>query len=466
MPPRLENLAQPGVYALNGVGGVDHPTHLGREGKKGNHLVPDPAPRAHHGGEFLAPWAALKRIQFGQCRLGAGCGVDRLDGRCQRLAILPVGIVQAVAYQVHDAGLQRCFGVHHLQGLTHALEAIGDRNQHIVATPGLHVIEDFHPELCTLGVFYPDAQDVTGAVSQHAQSQIDGLVTHHTVFSDLHAQGIKEDHRVHRLQWAGLPGGDFAHDGICDAADELGRHVYGVHLGQKCLNLAHRHAASVHGDDLVVKTSEAALVFADELRLKAASTVTWHLNANSTTVSDDGLGTGAVAVVGDSFGFVLSGAVTQVVTHLRTHGAFDESLLEILKNVSELLFGHRTRDQLLEHLLTELRQGRFAARCGCLGLARHENSFVECYALHTKFLTGSSCHRLLKTPALKPNSSRPDPLRVALCQLGVQICHHGEVLMAVGSVPGYIAGTIYQKSVQPQLLVRQEVGAVILHLLQ
>ena len=24
---------------------------------------------------------------------------------------------------------------------------------------------------------------------------------------------------------------------------------------------------------------------------------------------------------------------------------------------------------------TELRQGRLAARCGCLGLARHENSF-------------------------------------------------------------------------------------------
>jgi hypothetical protein len=54
------------------------------------------------------------------------------------------------------------------------------------------------------------------------------------------------------------------------------------------------------------------------------------------------------------------------------HGAFDESLLEILKNISELLFGHRTRDELFEHLLAELRQGRFAARCGCLGLARRE----------------------------------------------------------------------------------------------
>ena len=77
----------------------------------------------------------------------------------------------------------------------------------------------------------------------------------------------------------------------------------------------------------------------------------------------------------DPFGFVLSVAVTQVVAHLRARGAFDENLFGFLKNVSELLFGHQARDELFEHLLAELRPGRFAARCGCLGLARHENSF-------------------------------------------------------------------------------------------
>jgi hypothetical protein len=72
MPPRLENLAQAGVHALNGIGGVNHPAHLGREGKERNHLVPDPAPGGGHSGEFLAPRAALKRIEFCQGGLGTG----------------------------------------------------------------------------------------------------------------------------------------------------------------------------------------------------------------------------------------------------------------------------------------------------------------------------------------------------------------------------------------------------------
>jgi hypothetical protein len=38
--------------------------------------------------------------------------------------------------------------------------------------------------------------------------------------------------------------------------------------------------------------------------------------------------------------------------------------------------------------LGELRQGRFAARRGCLVIARHENSFGGLLCLATKFLTG------------------------------------------------------------------------------
>jgi hypothetical protein len=55
-----------------------------------------------------------------------------------------------------------------------------------------------------------------------------------------------------------------------------------------------------------------------------------------------------------------------VVAHLGTQGALNEGFLEILEDVFELLFGHRTRYELFEHLLAELRQGRFAARSGCL----------------------------------------------------------------------------------------------------
>jgi hypothetical protein len=41
MTARLDDLAQPGVEALDGIGRVDHPTDRRREGEEGN----DPIPR-------------------------------------------------------------------------------------------------------------------------------------------------------------------------------------------------------------------------------------------------------------------------------------------------------------------------------------------------------------------------------------------------------------------------------------
>lgn len=53
----------------------------------------------------------------------------------------------------------------------------------------------------------------------------------------------------------------------------IGRDIDRVHLGQEALDLAHRYAACVHGDDLVVKAGEAALMLANELRLERALAV-------------------------------------------------------------------------------------------------------------------------------------------------------------------------------------------------
>lgn len=90
---------------------------------------------------------------------------------------------------------------------------------------------------------------------------------------------------------------------------------------------------------------------------------------------DEGFGAGAVTVATDTFGSDMPTAVAKVVAHLGSHGAFDESILEILEDVLELLLGHWTCNEMFEHFLGELRQGRFAARRGSLVIARHENSF-------------------------------------------------------------------------------------------
>lgn len=123
-----------------------------------------------------------------------------------------------------------------------------DRNEHVVAASGLHVVEYLHPELGPFGVLDPNTQNVAGAVRQHSQRQVNRFVAHHIVLANLHAQGIKKDHRVHRLQGAGLPGGDLAQHGVRDAADEVRGHVNGVHLGHETLYLAHCHATGIHVD--------------------------------------------------------------------------------------------------------------------------------------------------------------------------------------------------------------------------
>lgn len=91
---------------------------------------------------------------------------------------------------------------------------------------------------------------------------------HYRILANLHPQRVKENDRVHRLQGAALPSRDLAHDGVGDAADEVGRDVYRVHRGEKTLDLAHRHSVGIHGDNLVVKAGKATLVLANELRLE------------------------------------------------------------------------------------------------------------------------------------------------------------------------------------------------------
>ena len=107
MPSRLDDLAQPGVDALDGVGGIDHPADGWWKREERNDPIPGPPPGRGHGREFLAPRPLGKGLQFRHGRFGAGCCVNRLDGRRQCLAILPTGVVQTVADQMNDAGLRR-----------------------------------------------------------------------------------------------------------------------------------------------------------------------------------------------------------------------------------------------------------------------------------------------------------------------------------------------------------------------
>ena len=69
MPARLDDLAQPGVDALNGIGRVDYPADRRREGEEGDDAVPCPAPGGGHGGKFLSPWPLGQKPQVQPWRL-------------------------------------------------------------------------------------------------------------------------------------------------------------------------------------------------------------------------------------------------------------------------------------------------------------------------------------------------------------------------------------------------------------
>ena len=216
VPTRFDDLAQPRVHALDGVGRVDHAPHFGWEGKERYHPVPGPAPGSYNGRELLTPWPHLKCVEFSLGGLCAHRRVDRFNGRSQRPAVLPAGKVQAVANQMHDAGLKRRGREHRTQRLWHAFEPVRHSNQDVLHATGLQIVEDLHPELRPFGVLHPYPQDVATAIGQHAQGQVHGLGAHHYILANLDAQRIKKYHRVHRLQWATLPGRDLAHHFVGD----------------------------------------------------------------------------------------------------------------------------------------------------------------------------------------------------------------------------------------------------------
>jgi hypothetical protein len=214
---------------------------------------------------------------------------------------------------VHDARLQRGCREYRSERLADALEAIGDRDQDVAHAAGLQVVEHLHPEFGALGVLDPQSQDVARAVGQHAQGQVDRLVAHHRLFADLHAQRVEEDHRVHRLQRARLPGPDLGHHRVGDRADELRADLGAVLLGEETLDLAHRHAARVHGHDLVVEAGEAALVLGDQDRLERALPVARHLDTQRPILGQHGLAAGAVAMVARVIGLGRTRRVAQMV---------------------------------------------------------------------------------------------------------------------------------------------------------
>ena len=195
--------------------------------------------------------------------------IDRPDRRHDGFTVFPGDEGKAVSDQVNDAGLNQRLRKHRRDRLRKALQAIDDRDQNVVDAPNFQLVHDLEPELRAFGLFDPQAQNLFLAIGIESERDIDRLVFNEALIADLDPQGVEENDRVDGIERPVLPLAHLVQDGIGDPADEIGRDVDAVKLGQMAPDLAHRHAAGVQAQDLVVEPVEPGLAFGDKLRLES-----------------------------------------------------------------------------------------------------------------------------------------------------------------------------------------------------
>src|SRR3954469_15339161 len=108
--------------------------------------------------------------------------------------------------RVDDAGLDRGLGEDGRDRLRKALQAVDDRDQHVLDAPVPQLVHDPQPELGALVLLQPQAQDLLGAVGADAQGDVHGLVADQPLVAHLDPERVEEDQRIDRLERPRLPG--------------------------------------------------------------------------------------------------------------------------------------------------------------------------------------------------------------------------------------------------------------------
>ena len=108
----------------------------------------------------------------------------------------------------------------------------------------------------------------------NADCQVDRFGTNATGITDFGMDAIQVDHGVNSIKWSGLPLLYFVQYAIGDRGNKRRRHFNAIYLSKVLLDFPHRHATGIQREDLVIKSYPAGLMLANDLRLKAAFTVT------------------------------------------------------------------------------------------------------------------------------------------------------------------------------------------------
>src|SRR5512134_362413 len=317
--------AQLGVQAFDGVRGVNNPANVIWKSEERDHLRPISLPGLSDGGIFLSPWAISKVIELCQSGFGILGLVNLLERRRYRFTVLVGDEGKRMADQMDDACLHLGLRKNCRNRVRETLEAVDDGDQHVLDAPGLEVIHDPQPELGALALLDPQPEDLLSTIWPDAKGDVHRLVAHGSFVTHLDPDCIKENQRVKRLQRPVLPFAHLLEDGVGDRADQIRRNVDPIELAQMPLDLARRHPAGVHRNDLFIKTRKPALVLGDQLRIKRRQPIAGNVQRELARSRQYRLLAIPIAAVAIIF------ATLKMMIHLRVQRPLGQSLLQLVQ---------------------------------------------------------------------------------------------------------------------------------------
>jgi hypothetical protein len=83
----------------------------------------------------------------------------------------------------------------------------------------------------------------------------------------------KKTSGIDRIERPVLPFRDLLVDSVGDRRDQVRRHLDAVEFLEMTTDLAHRHAARIYRDDLVIEVGRTSLILGDQLRIEGPGPV-------------------------------------------------------------------------------------------------------------------------------------------------------------------------------------------------
>jgi len=162
--------------------------------------------------------------------------------------------------------------------------------------------------------------------------------------------------------------------------------VRAVLFAKECADLSHSHAASVHGNDFVVDTCEAALVVRNQDGRETAVAIAWNVQFEWAIVGQHGLAAGAITLALGALGALSVRRVAQVMAEFCAQCALDQHLFEGHRDVLNRLGCHRAFNELFDQLFGNEWQV-FFGRAGRGLFAWRVMHLKRMLCPNTKFLT-------------------------------------------------------------------------------